>query len=30
MVGGRFKMPEGGINVNDGYDELEFIDFVNT
>ena len=23
-------MPEGGINVNDGYDELEFIDFVNT
>ena len=22
-------MPEGGINVDDGYDELEFIDFVN-
>ena len=29
MVGNKFKTPEGGINVDNGYDELEFIDFVN-
>ena len=29
MAGDKFKTPEGGINVDNGYDELEFIDFVN-